>query len=377
LSTFLNLIRKRMLRQNLAHIDPVPWELDDKDLAYAFVKDNGWSVPKVFKVNTLSEGFEIAKQLGTRFVIKQPGYHSSVGIWVLEEIDQDHYMDLLNFRVLNRKDIKPVGPGAQYYLVEEFIRSAYGSDKVPLDYKIYAFDGNISHILQIDRNVWPFRVAMFDNSFMPLKPGVHFKTNTSRYRNGGHLIPLSAPQMLSMSQSLSKKMGCKFVRVDCFDSNRGALFGEFTFTPGAEDVGYITYSDYILNALNLALEGQAPQAFSGLDIDLTRFDRACGFRQEVIAVLPHKIGPLLEDGAVQWDRRYAKTLIGFLDKTLIGQHFTLSARLIAFYSDYSEYAPGIALAIKNQDGFIVGDSCLDSFALAAKRYENTLKAAQK
>ena len=366
-----------MLRQNLAHIDPVPWELDDKDLAYAFVKDNGWSVPKVFKANTLSEAFEIAKQLGTRFVIKQPGYHSSVGIWVLEEIDQDHYMDLLNFRVLNRKDIKPVGSGAKYYLVEEFIRSAYGSDKVPLDYKIYAFDGHISHILQIDRNVWPFRVAMFDNSFMPLKPGVHFKTNTSRYRNGGHLIPLSAPQMLSMSQSLSKKVGCKFVRVDCFDSNRGALFGEFTFTPGSEDVGSITYSDYILNALNLALEGQAPQAFSGLDIDLTRFDRACAFRQGVIAALPQKIGPLLEDGAVQWDRRYAKTLIGFLDKTPFGQHFSLSARLIAFYSGYAEYAPGIALAIKNQDGFIVGDSCLDSFALAAKQYENTLKAAQR
>jgi hypothetical protein len=361
-----------MLRQNQAYSDPVPWDLDDKYRAYEFVKNHGWNVPKFYKAGSLNEAFEFAKLLGTRFVIKQPGYHLSVGVWVLEEVDQDHYIDLLNFRVLKREDIQPVGAAPEYYLVEEFVESAYGSDKVPLDYKLYAFGGNISHILQIDRNVWPFRVAMFDNAFMPIKPGMHLKTNISRYRHGGHIIPLSAPQMLNMSQSLSKSMGCKFVRIDCYDSNRGALFGEFTFTPGAEDVGSIAYSSQILNALNLAVEGHAPDAFSGLDIDLLNFNHACATRQEAIAIIPQKIGAMLEDGAAQWDRRYAKSLVGFLDKTRIGQHFALSARLISFNSGYHEYAHVIGLAIKNQDGFIVGDSCLDQFALAAKQYDNAL-----
>ena len=365
-----------MLRENSVHTDPVPWDLDDKYRAYAFVENNGWSVPKVYKAGSLSEAFEIANQLGERFVIKQPGYHSSVGVWVLEKAHQDHYIDLLNFRVLSRKDIKPVGLEPQYYLVEEFIKSAYGSDKVPLDYKLYAFGGNISHILQIDRNVWPFRVAMFDNSFMPIKPGIHFKTNPSRYRNAGHIIPLSAPQMLNMCRSLSKTMACKFVRIDCYDSDRGALFGEFTFTPGAEDVGSIRYSDKILNALNLAVEGQAPQAFSDLDVDLTNFYQACAFRQDAIAILPKKIGALLEDGALQFDKRYAKTLIGFLDKTPIGHHFALSARLISFFSGHYEYAPGIELAIKNQEGFIAGDSSLELYALAVKQYMNALRQPQ-
>lgn len=216
--------------------------------AYEWVEGRGFSTPRRVRTRSAGEALEAGKQFDGRFVVKQPNRHSAMGIYVLEELQTGRYFELFTLTEMGADDVRPNGPAPDYWLTEELLASTIAGRPVPLDYKIFCFRGLITHVIQIDRNVSPPRVAVFDGAFIPLVPGKDYTTNTERWDLCQPVLPIHAGRMLHMASRLSERLQTAFVRVDCFDTPDGPVFGEFTFASGPDDVGMIRYSDRILSA---------------------------------------------------------------------------------------------------------------------------------
>lgn len=376
-SLFRQMVRRRMERTNDQWGDPVPWDLDDKFKAYEFVSAHGWKTPRVEKYASLAEALVASRSFGKRVVIKQPNLHSSRGIWVLEKIDDERYLDLLNGRVITEKNISPLPPAPDHWLVEEFLEPSCRGATIPLDYKVYAFRGNITHVMQMDRSVWPVRTAAFDGCFMPLPIGQEIHLNPGVYRPQGHVIPLHASEILAMASELSRNMDTAFVRVDCYDTLKGPVFGEFTFTPGSEDVATIRYSGRIAEAMDKALEGVPCPPLSGFEFDYPGFMDAIGTHRGPVFSLPPEVYALISATAIQADSRYAKRLGDHVCHGAIGEHFSLAARLVGLLNGDTPQAAAIKSAIEAKTGFITGNQRLKQFADIATDFEKKMAELQR
>ncbi|NDK54591.1 ATP-grasp fold amidoligase family protein [Pontibacter fetidus] len=114
----------------------------------------------------------------------------------------------------------------QEFLIEEFLRTEQGEYKIPVDYKIHTFNGEIAFIHLINR----------------LSPHKGYSTFYDEHWNQlGHIqdcypkgtyqqAPACLPEMLEQARKLSKSYEI-FVRTDFYATDKGAVFGEFTPTP--------------------------------------------------------------------------------------------------------------------------------------------------
>lgn len=95
-------------------------------------------------------------------------------------------------------------------------------DKLPLDYKIYTFAGQATHIqVHLDRGR-RHRWLLFDRNW---------KRVSAASADPDPLKPHSLPAMLDAAEALGR--GFDFVRNDFYEINGKPLFGEMTFYPGS------------------------------------------------------------------------------------------------------------------------------------------------
>lgn len=108
-------------------------------------------------------------------------------------------------------------------IIEEYIESTEG--KLPLDYKIYCFNG-VAKLVQVcsDRES-ELREDFLDLEWNPLAIGCR-KTSVTR-----PIKPACFDQMIEHAQTLAKPF--PFVRVDFYDKDGSPVLGEMTFTPGS------------------------------------------------------------------------------------------------------------------------------------------------
>lgn len=375
-SLFRQMVRRRMERTNDQWGDHVPWDLDDKFKAYEFVRTHDWKTPRVERFANLAEALTASRSFGKRVVVKQPNLHSSRGIWVLEKIDDERFLDLLTGRVITEKEITPLAPAPDHWLVEEFLEPSCRGATLPLDYKVYAFRGIVTHVMQMDRSVWPVRTAAFDGCFVPMPIGQEIHLNPGVYRPQGHVIPLHASEILAMASELSRNMDTDFVRVDCYDTLEGPVFGEFTFTPGSEDVATIRYTGRVAEAMDKALKGLPCPPLSGFDIDLAAFMNAIEKHRGPVFSLPPEVYALISATAILADSRYAKRLGDHVCGDAIGEHFSLAARLVGLLNGDTPQAAAIKSAIEAKAGFIKGDQRLKQFAEIAANFEKKMAELQ-
>jgi hypothetical protein len=356
---YLRIMRERFDQKNDPLADPVPWELDDKHTAYSYAASRDWRVPRYVRSATLEEAIAAGSQFGDRFIIKQPNRHSTMGVYLLKRIADDRYLELLSLTEKSAADLAPVGRAPDYWLTEEFVPSAVAGRPIPLDYKIYAFRGHITHVVQIDRNVYPPRVAVFDGAFIPLQPGVDYTTNPDRWLLEHHVFPIYAGTMLTMASRLSSELDTRFVRVDCFDTAEGPVLGEFTFASGPDDVGMLRYSERIGAALDEAIRGGTPPPLSGFDVDAAMI-------AEVANKAPTLRGPVdvlaqLAGGAIQGDIRYAPAVQRYLTGDSTRAVFHLAINMIGHLNGDGRRAFGIQAGIRQRGRYITGDSRVAEF----------------
>ncbi|MGO4803845.1 ATP-grasp fold amidoligase family protein [Arthrobacter sp. 2MCAF15] len=361
--SFLGLMRRRFNQRNDPGLDPVPWELDDKETAYRYVEQAGYAVPRYVRTSSAAEALAAGEQFGDRFVIKQPNRHSASGVYVLEKLGEGTYLDLLRMKVLAAADIKAVGDTPEYWLAEECIPSLPAGKPVPLDYKVYAFRGQISHITQIDRNVFPPRVALFDGAFIPLELGRDYSIDENRWLTEQHVLPRFAGAILEMASTLSQSLDTRFVKVDCYDGPDGPVFGEFTFASGGDDTGMLRYSERIIRALDAAMLTGRVAALSGFDIDLNKFREDLSRNATLVA--DEHLLTRLSGGASQGDARYAQLLPALLSQDSTRAVFSLAAYVIGHLSGDGRQAFNIQAALRRGGRHIYGTHRLAEFEEAA------------
>ena len=123
-------------------------------------------------------------------------------------------------------------------IVEKYLSERDGS--FPPDFKLYCFNGKCKAILYIaERDKKEHKAAFFDPSWqylgMPYKEGKEMQ-----YKEFNKLpdAPKSLNTMVAAAEDLADEF--PFVRVDFYDLDGKAVFGEMTFTPaGGHDVSEI------------------------------------------------------------------------------------------------------------------------------------------
>jgi len=113
-----------------------------------------------------------------------------------------------------------------------------------IDYKLFCFDGEVESIcIHSQRNLktHDFKVDVFDQDWNKVDVSL---------RNSGNDFnrPQSLGKMIESCKKLGK--GIPFVRIDFYEVNDKAIFGEMTFTPGS---GFLTeeYYDYLGTKLDI------------------------------------------------------------------------------------------------------------------------------
>lgn len=183
--------------------------------------------------------------LPDRFVIKPTCFWSRLGVLLLQrEPGTDRYRDALSRRVLTSAEIiaEEVGwrerwlsqPRRERFglLVEEWLDDECGSP-IPLDYKLFAFDGEIRFITQFDRNQDGRRLAFFLNEFEPIDDlGRVLTSDWSAIAQHTAKLPTCHRDLVDAAKRLSVAMNTPFIRVDLYATPTGPALGELTAIPG-------------------------------------------------------------------------------------------------------------------------------------------------
>ncbi len=118
-------------------------------------------------------------------------------------------------------------------IVEEYIENKAGV--LPLDYKIYCFNGKPQLVLVCSEREEKLKLDFFDLNWKRLNIGHKSKESEKELAQ-----PSCFDEMIKSAEELSKPFA--FVRIDFYDKDGVAILGEFTFTPGANTAKY--YNDY-------------------------------------------------------------------------------------------------------------------------------------
>lgn len=330
----------------------MPWELDDKATAMNWAQHEGFNTPEFMTSYDRRELTEVALDRWGSVVLKQPNSHSTHGIYLLKRLDSGEVMDFLRLKLVDLDSWPVVGSDPGYWLAEQWIDSGIPGAPIPPDYKLFCFDGQISHVWQVDRQVKPPRIALFDGAFMPLEHGRHFELRTSRLQAGWHRVPIHARSMLDMARRLSAKLGTSFVRVDCFDGPAGPVLGELTFASGPDDARAIVYRSAIELATESGLRKEPLVAVSGFDIDLGRFWTSAPHGADFLG-RSDELGPI-QAGSLQGDQRYPEAARRRLLRRSGNEVLELSLRVISVINGDNSVAFSLQESLATPTAFVTG-----------------------
>lgn len=128
-------------------------------------------------------------------------------------------------------------------IVEDYIED--GAGELPLDYKIYCFNGVPRLVLVCSERDESLRLDFFDLDWNKLAIGLEVNESTECIPK-----PKSFDDMVRHAAALAKPF--VFVRIDFYDKDGIPIFGEFTFTPAGNMANY--YNEYGLHWLGDLLD---------------------------------------------------------------------------------------------------------------------------
>lgn len=202
-------------------------KLSNKYNSREFARKHGCRVPELYWKGNNYTAIDF-DNLPEHYVIRPTKGHSLKLVFLIK-----NSINLMDGKKYSKEDIKVVLSKALYddqkieFLFEEFVRTEDGEYKIPDDYKFYMFNGQIGCIQVINRlsNTTGF-TSWYDENWN-LLPNL-----TTNYPEGKvQPIPKCLQEMIDYAGKLSKSYEI-FVRVDFYATDKGAVFGEFTPTPG-------------------------------------------------------------------------------------------------------------------------------------------------
>jgi hypothetical protein len=214
----------------------VPFFLHEKTKCYDFCRTVGVPTVNVLRRFQTPDDINLAG-LPDSFVIKPSWESNCKGVMVLTATE-DGYHDAMSGKdftidevVQEQRRIYDAGRWrSKPTIVEEKIEDAAGH-VIPEDYKAYAFQGEITFIVQMNRNGDRIAVAWFDGNFDPLAAG-RVQVNEKYLDVKEPVRPEAWKAMLNVAKRASIAVPTPFASIDMYASTRGPLLGEITLVPG-------------------------------------------------------------------------------------------------------------------------------------------------
>lgn len=222
-----------------------PWWINDKSKLNSFLCENEIPSPVVFREWDNPQELDLSG-LPERFVVKPNMMSSAAGVMILHSVGSDQFYDSMSNKTLSKQDVIDIQSSlyerssykkSYKLMVEELIVDARVLDQIPIDYKVYCFYDKPVLIQQIDRNVERTGTTFFDGQFQPLELSGRIESSWKHYQTVEPIRPGTADEMLRLSTEVTMALKIPFVRVDFYNSTRGALVGELTPTPGGPYFG--------------------------------------------------------------------------------------------------------------------------------------------
>ena len=215
-------------------------KLSNKYNARVFAQQFGCRVPQLYwKGRNLQElNFH---DLPDQFVIRPTIGHSCKMVFLMDKhmnhMDNCFYSDeQLKETMQEAIDKNPY----QEFLIEEFIRSEKGEYKIPVDYKLSLFNGQLAVIDVINRlSPKTGSSSCYDENWNMIE------CIGKLYQHSAYQAPPAClHEIINWGKKLSRAYEI-FVRIDFYATDKGAVFGEFTPTPGKGN-GFTPEADKML-----------------------------------------------------------------------------------------------------------------------------------
>lgn len=201
--------------------------LSNKANSLYFAEKLGCKVPEVYWQGRDINEIDFTL-LPKQFVIKPTIGHSCNNVYLMDKgynhMDKQIYTTK---ELRNAMDSVLKQNHQNEFIIEEFLRSEDGIYRIPLDYKVHTFNGEIACIEVIDRKAPSIGlVNVFDDKWNVVE------NIGRRYTLGDNLTPPRClDEIIRHCKALSKVYKI-YVRIDFYATDKGAVFGEFTPTPG-------------------------------------------------------------------------------------------------------------------------------------------------
>lgn len=219
-------------------------ELADKVLVRDFVAERGYggNLSELYgvwdKVNEID-----FNTLPGKFVIKCN--HDSGSSKIIDKNKEFNEIQVRRFLDSHLASTFGVGSCEPHYfgikkkiLAEEYLEDIDSFSNTPVDYKFWCFDGEVASCMVCYDRIGGGH-ATFDlydvNTWKPMRQYLTAK-NTANFKDVPK--PENLEFMVKMASDLSK--GFKHVRVDLYNTKRGVIFGEMTFTSMCGRIFYFT-----------------------------------------------------------------------------------------------------------------------------------------
>lgn len=250
--SFQREIRDLLRRPEFAHVvDPERWlpsrQIPFKLRNYRLAASHGVAVPTVYgSWSTLKE--VDLETLPDTFVLKSDGGAGAAGVFPLKRLAPHRYEWLANGTFLNGTEIIELmrsrgGRARPPYFAEELL---YGEspDLLPDDVKIYAFYGQIGHILLRRVVAHDGRSQVFSRYIDSTGKTLDVQA-VDRRIDPNIPTPAELPRMVDIARHLSRAVGLPFCRVDLYGVDHGVLLGEITRAPGGLQQYAAEHDEYL------------------------------------------------------------------------------------------------------------------------------------
>jgi hypothetical protein len=211
--------------------------LNNKWNAREFAQRYGYRVPALYWYGRRAGALPL-DSLPTHFVIRPAWGTARKGVYVLA-----HDRDLLHDRAYSKDELRAQvrrdhGRISRFpILVEEFVKTETGDYALPTEYKCHTFGATVGAIQVVQRAGRQARHRFYTASWDPFEDQMSTHNPPADHTDP----PRCLEEILACARTLGVAYGT-FVRIDCYATNGGCVFGEFSSTP-ANGLDFTAFAD--------------------------------------------------------------------------------------------------------------------------------------
>lgn len=209
----------------------------EKEASYNFFTENNINTVEKLAIVDRPEQIDF-DSLPYKFVLKPSFLSSTLGVMLLEKIDEEFYWDSFLRRKLSKSDILNIqnkffnesNAKVKKIVIEEMVLDSLGY-KIPLDYKVFVFGDKIGGMGLYNRNLRNQTLVDWYDSNLELSNLVMCNNPHTFNTPKPHIIQ-NKKEIIDFAIDVNRKIGLSFVSLDIYSTLQGLKLGEVTLCPG-------------------------------------------------------------------------------------------------------------------------------------------------